>query len=284
MVIFSALHPYTRTARSTVAKVAFYVGACLLAVIFLYPMAWTLWSALSGDRASDGGGLGLENFARVTDFGEGILTYTFNSLVVSVVTVVGTVVLTLFGGYAFARFSFPGKNILFILCLAILMIPYTSIVIPLYVLLGWLGLQDSLIGLGLVLITLQLPFGMFMMRNSFDALPRELDEAATMDGAGSFRVLTRVLLPGVLPGMVTVAIFSFFASWNEFIAPLIFLTSGDKFTLPVALVTLRTGSLGAVDFEALQAGVILSAIPCLLVFFLLQRYYVRGFTSGALKG
>lgn len=284
MRISSAPRTRARAARSTAAKVAFYIVACLLAVIFLYPMAWTLWSALSGDRASLGGGLGLENFARVAEFGEGVLTYTFSSLVVSVVTVVGTVVLTLFGGYAFARFSFPGKNVLFILCLAILMIPYTSIVIPLYVLLGWLGLQDSLIGLGLVLITLQLPFGMFMMRNSFDALPRELDEAATMDGAGSFRVLTRVLLPGVVPGMVTVAIFSFFASWNEFIAPLIFLTSGDKFTLPVALVTLRTGSLGAVDFEALQAGVILSAIPCLLIFFVLQRYYVRGFTSGALKG
>lgn len=273
-----------RGLRSAGARIAFYGGGTVLAVIFLYPMAWTLWSALTGDRASQTGGIGLDNFARVADFGEGIWTYTLNSLTVSLVTVVGTVILTLLGGYAFARFSFPGKNVLFVLCLAILMIPYTSIVIPLYVLLGWIGLQDSLIGLGLVLITLQLPFGMFMMRNSFDALPRELDEAATMDGAGSFRVLTRVLLPGVLPGMVTVAIFSFFASWNEFIAPLIFLTSGSKFTLPVALVTLRTGSLGAVDFEALQAGVILSAIPCLLVFFLLQRYYVRGFTSGALKG
>src|SRR5258705_8544096 len=101
----------------------------------------------------------------------------------------------------------------------------------------------------------QLPFGLFMMRNSFEALPVELEEAALIDGCGTAGALYRVLLRCVAPGMVTVALFSFLASWNEFVAPLIFLTDGDKFTLPVALFNLHSGSLGSVDFGALQSGV-----------------------------
>jgi ABC-type glycerol-3-phosphate transport system permease component len=124
--------------------------------------------------------------------------------------------------------------VLFIAALAILMVPYTTLLIPLYILLQWLGLQNSLVGLSLVLIMLQLPFGLFMMRNSFEALPTELEDAALVDGCSVWAVLVRVLLPGVIPGMVTVALFAFLASWNEFVAPLIFLSDGTKFTLPRA--------------------------------------------------
>jgi multiple sugar transport system permease protein len=123
-----------------------------------------------------------------------------------------------------------------------------------------------------------------MMRNSFEALPVELEEAALIDGCTPTGALRRVLLRGVAPGMVTVALFSFLAAWNEFVAPLIFLTDGSKFTLPVALFNLQSGNLGSVDFGALQSGVVTAAVPCVVVFLLLQRYYVRGFTSGALKG
>ena len=109
------------------------------------------------------------------------------------------------GGYAFARFSFPFKNALFLVTLAILMVPYASLLIPLYVLLKGLGLQDSLVGLSLVMAMFQLPFATFMMRISFEAVPRELEEAALVDGAGSFGVLRRIMLPAVRPGVVTVA-------------------------------------------------------------------------------
>ena len=105
-----------------------------------------------------------------------------------------------------------------------------------------------------------------------------------MDGCTPTQAPLRVVLPGVIPGVITAALFSFLASWNEFIAPLIFLTTGTKFTLPVARVSLRTGSQGAIDFGALEAGVVIAALPCVLLFVALQRHYVRGFTSGALKG
>jgi multiple sugar transport system permease protein len=263
----------------------FYVTSAALAVLFLLPLLWTFYSSVSGRQAANGGqGLGVDNYRRLADYGIGLGTYLVNTAVVAVVAVTVTVVTTTLGGYAMARLAFPGRNLLFIVTLAILMVPYTTILVPLYILLGWIGLQNSLIGLGLVLAVLQLPFGLFMMRNSFEALPVELEEAALIDGCTIGGALRRVLLRGVLPGIVTIALFSFLASWNEFVAPLIFLTDRQNLTLPVALFNLSSGNLGSVDFGALQAGVVISALPCVAVFLALQRYYVRGFTTGALKG
>lgn len=264
----------------------FYVTGAALAVLFLLPLAWTLYSSLHGRQAAAGSepGWGLANFERLAIYGSGLHTYLLNTAVVALIAVAVTVVATTLAGYAMARLPFPGRNLLFLATLAILMVPYSTILVPLYILLGWIGLQNSLLGLGLVLAVFQLPFGLFMMRNSFEALPAELEEAALIDGCTHGQALRRILLRGVLPGIVTVSLFAFLTAWNEFVAPLVFLTDGSKFTLPVALFNLQSGNLGAVDFGALQAGVVTSALPCVAVFLLLQRYYVRGFTSGALKG
>jgi multiple sugar transport system permease protein len=150
--------------------------------------------------------------------------------------------------------------------------------------LGHLGLQNSLIGLALVLVMFQLPFGIYLMRNSFESVPRELEEAALVDGASSFGAMRHVSLRIVLPGVVTVALFSFLTSWNEYLAPLIFLNDGSKYTLPVMLVNIRYASYNIIDFGALQAGVVVAMMPCLLVYLLLQRFYVSGLVTGALRG
>ena len=280
--------------------VAYYVGSTVLAAVFLFPVVWTAWSSIHGPQATGAGdGVGFDNYSRLFDYGEGFARYFVNrlidygegfgryfanSVIVSTLTVAGTLAISLLGGYAFAYLPFRGRGVLFIAALAILRVPYTTLLIPLYILLQWLGLQNSLVGLSLVLIMLQLPFGLFMMRNSFEALPTELEDAALVDGCSVWAVLVRVLLPGVIHGMVTVALFAFLASWNEFVAPLIFLSDGSKFTLPVALVNLRSGTFGSVDFGALEAGIVASAIPCIVLFLFLQRYYVTGFSAGALKG
>jgi multiple sugar transport system permease protein len=287
MFRLSERHATVNSQRHPARAVGFYSSSTIIAAVFLLPMIWTALSSVRGrqsNAAGDPSGFGFDNFKRLWEYGSGAPTYLLNTATVALITVAVTVVATTLGGYAMARFQFPFKNLLFVLTLAILMVPYTSLLIPLYVFLGWIRLQNSLIGLGLVLAMLQMPFGLFMMRNSFEAIPRELDEAATIDGSSSLGVLLRVLLPGVLPGVITVALFSFLASWNEFVAPLVFLTSGDKFTLPVALFNLQSGSNNVVDFGALQSGVVTAAIPCVLVFLLLQRYYIRGFSAGALKG
>jgi multiple sugar transport system permease protein len=275
----------SRPRPGTARRAAYYATSGGLTVVFLFPMVWTLYSSVHGRQAAAGaGGWGVDNYRRLVAYGDGLAAYLVNTTVVAVITVAVTVTATTLGGYAVARFTFPGRNLLFFVTLAILMVPYTTILIPLYIFLGWIGLQNSLLGLGLVLAMFQLPFGLFMMRNSFEALPVELEEAALIDGCSPTGALLRVLLRGVAPGMVTVALFSFLASWNEFVAPLIFLTDGSKFTLPVALFNMQSGNLGSVDYGALQSGVVAAAVPCLFVFLLLQRYYVRGFTSGALKG
>lgn len=274
----------TSTSRN-LGNFGFYSTSTVLAILFISPLVWSFFTSVFGPRASNGaGGFGVENYVRLVDYGEGLWQYASNSIFVSVVAVAGTLIVTVLGGYALARFNFPGKNLLFLGALAILMIPHPTILIPIYTMLGWVGMQNSLFSVALVMIMFQVPFGLFMMRNAFEGLPKELEEAALLDGCSTFGALRRVLLRAVSPAMVTVGMFAFLGSWNEFLTPLILLTQGDKFTLPVALVSLRSGEMGAVDLGALQAGIVVTAIPCLLIFTLLQRHYVRGFTAGAVRG
>ena len=256
-----------------------------LALLFLFPMLWAAVSSVSpqgGTAQTDG--YGFANYETLANYQAGIGQYLLNSTIVSVLTVLLTVVVSLLGGYAFARFQFPGKNLLFLGTLAILMVPYATLLIPLYVLLNDLGMQNSLVGLALVLTMFQLPFATFMMRISFEAVPKELEEAALVDGCGSFTALVRVLLPAVRPGLITVGIFAFLAAWNDFITPLILISDSTKVPLPLAVANLRGQTMGIVDYGATEAGVVVLALPCVLLFLLLQRHYVRGFMSGALNG
>jgi len=265
---------------SRASRYGYYVTGTALAILFLSPLLWNGWASVRTDT-----GFGLENYGRLFTADNGVrLHHVLNSVTVSVLTVGGTLLVATLGGYAFGRFRFPGRDALFLLTLAILMVPYATILIALYVLLSWIGLQDSLIGLSLVLIMFQLPFSIFMMRNSFEVVPKELEESAQVDGCGSVGTLWRIMLPAVKPGLVTVGLFAFLTSWSEFFAPLILLNSTDKFTIALAVVNMRTASFGAIDYAALEAGVAFMAVPCLLLFAFMQRSYVRGFTSGALKG
>jgi multiple sugar transport system permease protein len=255
------------------------VVVTLLVVFFIGPMLWVAFGSIrDGDRISG------TNYHRLVTYGAGLWTYLANTGVVVLITVVGSVAISILAGYAFARIKFPGSNVLFVGILAILMVPHTSLLIPLYIWLARIGLGNSLVGVALVMVMYQMPFSVFMMRNSFAGVPRELEEAALIDGCRPFGALIRVVLPAVAPGLVTVALFAFLASWNEFVTPLILLNDGHRYTLPLALVNLVQGDWGSVDFGALQAGVVISAAPCVLLFFLLQRAFVSGFTNGAVKG
>jgi len=256
-----------------------------LVVIFLFPLVWAGVASVSpqaGSNQVDGWGFG--NYRTLASYQDGIATYLLNSVIVSGLTVVFTLVVSLSGGYAFARFRFPGKDLLFLTTLGILMVPYATLLIPLYVLLNDLGLQNSLVGLALVMTLFQLPFATFLMRISFEAVPTELDEAALVDGCGPLRALIYVLLPAVKPGLITVGLFAFLAAWNDFITPLILISDTTKSPLPLAVANMRQQVMGIVDYGATEAGVVVLALPCVLLFLILQRHYVRGFMSGAVKG
>jgi multiple sugar transport system permease protein len=256
-----------------------------LAIVFVFPLAWSALASVSGQPGTaQVSGVGLGNYVTLLHYGNGLGLYFVNSSIVSGLAVLFTLAVSLLGGYAFAQFSFRGKDALFLLTLAILMVPYGTLLIPLYVLLRGLGLQNSLLGLSLVMTLFQLPFATFMMRISFEAVPRELEESAMVDGAGTLDVLRRILLPAVRPGVITVALFAFLAAWNDFITPLILISDDSKSPLPLAIATLRQQTTYTIDYGATEAGVVAMALPCLILFLLLQGYYVRGFMSGAVKG
>jgi multiple sugar transport system permease protein len=271
-------------------RVAWWGVCSALALLFLYPLYAMVAQSLKAPVEAAAAPptlfpheVSLENYTGLATGPINVFDNVANSVFVAVTATVLTVVLSTLGGYAFARLRFPGSNLLFFATLATFMIPFQAIITPLYLVLQRVGLQNSLLGLALVYTTFQLPFGLFLMRNSFAAIPRGLEEAASIDGCSTLRGLFSVMLPVAVPGVVTTALFTFFTSWNEFFAALILITEQDKFTLPVTLTLLSTGVFGSIDWGLLQAGVALTVLPCIAIYVLLQRYYVGGLLSGALK-
>jgi multiple sugar transport system permease protein len=213
----------------------------------------------------------------------GIFVYIQNSLILALITVIGTLILATLAGYGFAQFKFKGKEIYFSAILLMIMVPFQALLTPLYFLFSQVGIQNSLFGLGLIYITYQLPFSIFLMRNTFMVIPKALSEAALVDGCSSFKVFKSIMLPLAQPGIISVSLFAFFASWNEFIAALTMISTQEKYPLPVVLTLLLDRQMGATNFGFLQAGVVVTMIPCILLFLVLQKYYVSGLISGGVK-
>jgi multiple sugar transport system permease protein len=228
--------------------------------------------------------ISLDSYARLWTYQEGLLTYLFNSLGTAVLTIGLTLLLTVPAAYALARFPVPGKELIFVVLLLALIVPYQALLTPMFLMFAKVGLTNTLLGLAIVHTTIQLPFSLYVLRNSFAAVPRELEEAAIVDGATSMQALRKVFLPATVPAVVTVALFAFIMSWNEFLGALVMMSKGSSFTLPLVLAAARTEtSLGGTDWGMLQAGITISIVPCVAVYLLLQRYYVSGLMSGAVK-
>ena len=229
-------------------------------------------------------GFSLDAYRRLWEYQSGLPTYLFNSLATAVLTVLFSLVLTTLAGYGLARFPVPFKEPLFVVLLLALIIPYQALLTPIFLMFSDLGLTNSLIGLAIIHTAIQLPFSLYIMRNSFEAVPRELEEAAMIDGANSGQILVRIFMPAAVPAIITVALFAFITSWNEFLGALVMMNTDSKFTLPLILSASRTEtSLGGTDWGMLQAGVTISIVPCVAIYLLLQRYFVAGFLTGAVK-
>ena len=264
-----------------------------LALAFLFPIFWSFISSLktSAEAAQSPSTylpseISVDNFVSLDAKSSGLLTHVSNSLYVAAITVFGTLILSVLAGYGFARYRFPYKKAIFLVILGTMMIPYQTLVVPMFVLLTKIGLDNTLTGLALIHITFQLPFGVFVMRNTFEGIPRQLDEAASVDGCSELGVIRKILLWLAAPGMVTVALYAFINSWNEFFASLILINTESRFTLPVMLVKVQQssgGNLGIIDWGAVQAGVTVAMIPAILLFLLLQRYYMQGLIAGSVK-
>jgi multiple sugar transport system permease protein len=228
--------------------------------------------------------LSLDSYQRLWNYQQGLPTYLANSLGTALLAIAFTLLLTVPAAYALARFRIPGKEVIFVVLLLALIVPYQALLTPMFLLFARVGLTNTLVGLAILHTAIQLPFSLYVLRNSLSAVPRELEEAAIVDGASSLQVLVRVLVPSTVPAIVTVALFAFIMSWNEFLGALVMMSKGSSFTLPLILAAARTEtSLGGTDWGMLQAGITISVIPCVLVYLLLQRYYVSGLMTGAVK-
>ncbi|HJQ92119.1 MAG TPA: carbohydrate ABC transporter permease [Acidimicrobiia bacterium] len=228
--------------------------------------------------------LSLDNYKKLWDYGSGLPRYLANSVITAFLTIAMTLILTVPAGYGLARFPIPGKELIFVFLLLALIIPYQALLTPIFLMFSTLGLTNNLFGLAIVHTLIQLPFSIYIMRNAFEAVPRELEEAALVDGASTWQVLRRVFLPNMVPAIITVTLFAFVMSWNEFLGALVMLTRDTTLTLPLVLAAARSvTSLGSTDWGMLQAGVTVAIIPCVLFYLLLQRYYVSGLLTGAVK-
>jgi multiple sugar transport system permease protein len=228
--------------------------------------------------------LSLDSYQRLWTYQQGLPTYLLNSLGTALLAIVFTLVLTVPAAYALARFPIPGREVIFVFLLLALIVPYQALLTPMFLTFARVGLTNTLIGLAILHTAIQLPFSLYILRNSFSAIPQELEEAAITDGASSWQVLVRICVPSATPAIVTVALFAFIMSWNEFLGALVLMSKGSSFTLPLILAAARTEtSLGGTDWGMLQAGITISIIPCVLIYLLLQRYYVSGLMTGAVK-
>jgi multiple sugar transport system permease protein len=230
--------------------------------------------------------LSLDNYARLWDYQAGLPTYFGNSLATAFMTIAFTLLLTVPAGYALARFPVPAKEGIFVFLLLALIVPYQALLTPIFLMFASLPvkLTNTLVGLAILHTAIQLPFSLYIMRNSFEAVPRELEEAALTDGGSSLQILRAIFIPAVVPAIVTVALFAFVTSWNEFLGALVLLSRASTFTLPLILASARAEtSLGGTDWGMLQAGITIAMIPCIAIYLLLQRYYVSGLLTGAVK-
>lgn len=274
-------------------RAKYLVGALLIliAVVMLLPLLASVLASLKTTEEAAAvpptyipGALSFDSYIKLWIYQAGLWVYVGNSLVTALLAIAFTLLLTVPAGYALARFVIPFKEALFVLMLLALIIPYQALLTPIFLMFAQLKLTNSVLGLAIIHTAIQLPFSLYIMRNAFEAVPRELEEAAVIDGASSWQVLTRICIPSVVPAMVTVALFAFITSWNEFLGALVMMNKQDTFTLPLILAAARTEtSLGGTDWGMLQAGVTISVIPCVAIYLLLQKYYVSGLLNGAVK-
>ncbi|EEJ53632.1 carbohydrate ABC transporter permease [Mobiluncus mulieris] len=270
--------------RNKIITIIKYFIVCVGVVIMICPFCWmvitsfTPNASLSFQSEMNLSNLSLEPYRKLfitVPFGRAIV----NSIVIAVIGTVLQVVTSSMAAYVFARMPFRGRSVLFILYLTTMMIPFQVLLVPLFVEMKILGFVNSYFGV--ILPSAASAFGVFLLRQAMITLPHQLDEAATLDGAGHVRIFFKIILPLVRPALVTETVFAFLGIWNSFLWPLIILRDKESQTLPVALTALQ--GQYTTQWDILMAGSVISIIPMFLVYLFAQKYVVQGVAGVGIK-
>ncbi|MFI5709282.1 carbohydrate ABC transporter permease [Kribbella sp. NPDC051620] len=273
-----------RDTRSLPAKIALYAAVLVGAAIMLFPFLWTVITSITPEGSlADGPKLVVDNptlnaYRTLVD-AIPIWRIIVNSLGIAIVSTVLQLITGSMAAYGFARLHFPLKNVVFGFYLATLMVPLQVLVVPLFIEMKTFNLQDTYFAL--LAPTIASAFGVFLLRQAVTAVPMELDEAATIDGAGHLRIFTTIVLPLIRPALATVAVFAFMGSWNSFLWPLVVIRSPEFMTLPLGLSTLQ-GQF-TTQWDVVMAGSVVSIVPIAIVYLLAQRHIIAGVAHTGIK-
>ena len=278
-----------KSVRTRVANALAYGVGIVLSAAAVLPLLWMLSTALK-----DMGSVFLfppkwiPNPIMWENFGEAVTYFPFgryylNTCKITFTCIVGQLLTGSLVAYGFARFRIPGRDLLFMVVLSPMFLPFQVTLIPLYLLYNKLGWQDTYLPLTVPFFFGGSPFYIFLLRQFFRTIPSELDEAALIDGCSRLGILYRIILPLSKPALATVAIFSFMAHWNSFLMPLIYIDSQEKLTVALGLSRF-TGMYGATLWNLLMAASLVAVLPCILVFLFAQKYFVQGIVTTGMAG
>ncbi|MGV8832122.1 MAG: carbohydrate ABC transporter permease [Devosia sp.] len=272
-----------------------WAGRAFLVFLLLFtvlPMAWMVLTSIKSQFAAMQyppqwwpAEPTLQNYTKLLDpsgsTGQEFLRYFWNSFYVSMLTTILGVAVAVPAAYAFSRFSFPGRTFLFFSVLLRNMFPAVVFLMPLFLLMRWLGLVNTHGSLVLTYLTFGLPLSIWLLKGFFDNIPIQLEQAARIDGATRFQAFLFIVMPLSSPGIIATSIFSFIGAWNEYVYAYTFLSKQDSMTLPVGIQRFFTEF--ATDWPGLMAATFLMSVPVVVLFLVLQKYFVRALTEGAVK-
>ncbi|WP_425561523.1 carbohydrate ABC transporter permease [Microbacterium terrae] len=277
--------------RNTWQTVIWFIVLTAITVIVLYPLVWLLFSTFK-PNSEFGQSIAIfpenptfDNYIKVSEGIAGIPMWKFfwNSLVLAALAVIGTVLSSALAAYAFARIQFKGLGILFAAMIGTLLLPFHVVIIPQYIIFNNLGLVDTFWPIVLPKFLATEAFFVFLLVQFIRQMPREMDEAARIDGAGHLRIFWSIILPLIRPALITCAIFAFIWSWNDFLGPLLYLTSPENYPLPIAL-RLYNDQTSTSDYGATVTASFVALLPVLLFFLVFQRFIVDGVATQGVKG